>query len=161
MLSASSRRIGFLSKLKWEGRLQLVEPSGTIKDSFIAKSESNLESAKILLENERLEEAVSLAYYSMYNMLTALLFQVGIKCENHSASIILLKALFGMDNSSISLAKDERIDKQYYVDFSVTRRETVELIETAEDFNKTFFDFLSRMNSQRIEAYREQFQRLV
>ena len=125
------------------------------------KSESNLASAKILLENERLEESVSLAYYSMYNMLTAILFQVGIKCENHTASIILLNALFGIDNNNISSAKEERIDKQYYVDFNVTREDTVELIETAEEFNKNLFDFSSKMNSQKIKDFRERFLQLV
>ena len=155
------KKISFLSKLKREGKLQLVSPSETIKDSYLKKSESNLASAKILLENERLEESVSLAYYSMYNMLTAILFQVGIKCENHTASIILLNALFGIDNKNISSAKDERIDKQYYVDFSVTREDTVELIETAEEFNKNLFDFSSKMNSQKIKDYRERFLELV
>ncbi len=155
------KKISFLSKLNREGKLQLVSPSETIKDAYLAKSESNLASAKILLENERLEEAVSLAYYSMYNMLTAILFQVGIKCENHSASIILLNAIFGIDNESISSAKDERIDKQYYVDFSVTRGDTVELIDIAEDFNKNLFDFSSKMNSQKMKEYRERFLKLV
>jgi len=155
------KKISFLSKLKREGKLQLVPPSETIKDSYLKKSESNLASAKILLENERLEESVSLAYYSMYNMLTAILFQVGIKCENHTASIILLNALFGIDNNSISSAKEERIDKQYYVDFNVTRKDIVELIETAEEFNKNLFDFSSKMNSQKIKDYRERFLQLV
>ncbi len=155
------KKISFLNKLKREGKLQLVSPSETIKDSYLKKSESNLASAKILLENERLEESVSLIYYSMYNMLTAILFQVGIKCENHTASIILLNALFGIDNNSISSAKEERIDKQYYVDFSVTRKDTVELIETAEEFNKNLFDFSSKMNSQKIKDYRERFLQLV
>ncbi len=155
------KKISFLSKLKRGGKLQLVSPSETIKDSYLAKSESNLASAKILLENERLEESVSLAYYSMYNMLTAILFQVGIKCENHAASIILLNTLFGIDNKSISSAKDERVDKQYYVDFSVTREDTLELIETAEEFNKNLFDFSSKMNSQKIKNYRERFLELV
>ena len=155
------KKINFLSKLCREGKLQLVSPSETIKNSYVAKSESNLASAKILLDNQRLEESVSLAYYSMYNMLTAVLFQVGIKCENHTASIILLNALFGIDNKSISFAKDERIDKQYYVDFGVTREDTVELIETAEEFNKNLFDFSSKMNSQKIKDYRERFLKLV
>lgn len=155
------KKISFLSKIKREGKLQLVSPSETIKDSYLKKSESNLASAEILLENERLEESVSLAYYSMYNMLTAILFQVGIKCENHTASIILLNALFGIDNNSISSAKEERIDKQYYVDFSVTRKDTVELIETAEEFNKNLFDFSSKMNSQKIKDFRERFLQLV
>jgi uncharacterized protein (UPF0332 family) len=155
------KKINFLSRLYREGKLRLVSPSETIKDSYVAKSESNLVSAKILLDNQRLEESVSLAYYSMYNMLTAILFQVGIKCENHTASIILLNALFGIDNKSISFAKDERIDKQYYVDFGVTREDTAELIETAEEFNKNLFDFSSRMNSQKIKDYRERFLKLV
>lgn len=60
------KRIDFLSKLNKEGRLKLVEPSEEIKDSYIAKSESNLISAKILLSNNKLEESVGLAYYSMY-----------------------------------------------------------------------------------------------
>ena len=108
------RKINFLAKLFDEGKLQLVNPSEEIKDSYIKKSESNLISAKILLENNKLEESVSLVYYSMYHMLTALLFKVGIKCENHSASIILLKELFSIDNSGIFFAKKERVDKQYY-----------------------------------------------
>jgi uncharacterized protein (UPF0332 family) len=155
------KKISFLTRLYKEGKLQLVSPSETIKDSYVAKSESNLVSAKILLDNQRLEESVSLAYYSMYNMLTAILFQVGIKCENHTASIILLNALFGIDNKSISFAKDERIDKQYYVDFGITIEDTVELIETAEEFNKNLFDFSSKMNSQKIKDYREQFLNIV
>jgi len=155
------KKIDFLSKLKREGKLQLVSPSETIKDSYLKKSESNLASAKILLENDRLEESISLAYYSMYNMLTALLFQVGIKCENHNASIILLNTIFDIDNTSISSAKDERIDKQYYVDFSVTRQDTVNLIEVAEEFNENLFDFSSKMNTQKISDYRERFLELI
>jgi len=39
----------------------------------------------------------------------ALLFKVGIKSENHTASILLLKELFGLDNSKILNAKKERM----------------------------------------------------
>jgi len=117
------RRIKFLVKLVSEGRLESVEPSEKISISYLRKSESNLASAKILLENGHPEESVSLAYYSMYNALAALLFRIGIKCENHSASILLLKEVFRIDNSDISFAKKERIDKQYYVDFHATEED--------------------------------------
>ena len=155
------RKIGFLSKLHKEGKLQLVEPSETVRDSYIAKSESNLVSAKILLDNARLEEAVSLAYYSMYHMLGALLFLVGIKCENHAASIILLKAVFDIDNKDISFAKEERIDKQYYTDFQIAAEDVGDTIQTAEEFNKKLLDFISRLNSQKTEEYREKFESLI
>lgn len=155
------KRMDFLTKLKEEGKIRIVESSEEIKKSYIEKSESNIISAKILLKNERLEEAVSLAYYSMYHLLIALLFKTGIKSENHSASIILLKEVFGFDNAEISFAKKERIDKQYYVDFHITKEEVKDLIEKAEEFNEKLLDFISKLNNEKIKSYREKFKGLI
>ena len=83
--------MNFLNKLKRQGKLELAESSDEIKQSYLEKSESNFISAKILLKNNRLEESISLIYYSMYHTLLALLFKIGVKSENHSGSIILLK----------------------------------------------------------------------
>lgn len=155
------RKIGFLAKLHKEGKLQLVESSEAVRDSYIAKSESNLASAKILLENSRLEEAVALAYYSMYHMLGALLSRVGIKCENHGASIILLKLVFDIDNKQISLAKQERIDKQYYTDFRIAEKDVADTVLVAEEFDKKLLDFISKLDNQKIEEYRKRFEGLI
>jgi len=151
----------FLDKLIKDKKLQLVNPSEEIADSYIKKSESNLISAKILLENNKLEESVSLAYYSMYHLLTALLFRTGIKCENHTATILLLKTLFGTDNSEILLAKKERIDKQYYTNFHIIKKDVVETIEKAENFNKNLFDFISKLTGQEIEDIRKELDHLI
>jgi len=67
----------------------LVEPSDNIRDAYVKKSQSYLISAKLLLDNDRFEESVSMGYYSMYYAVMALFFATGIKCENHSAAIIL------------------------------------------------------------------------
>ena len=155
------KKINFLIKLKLDGKLQLVEPSEEIKQSYLGKSESNLISAKILLNNNRLEESVGLAYYSMYHLLTALLFKIGIKSENHSASIILLKELFNMNNKEISEAKSERIDKQYYIDFKISSEEVQNTIRIAELFNSAIFDFISKINNEQIKHYREKFKELI
>jgi uncharacterized protein (UPF0332 family) len=125
------------------------------------KSDSHLISAKLLLENDRLEESVSLTYYSMYYMLISLFFRVGIKCENHSAGIILLKELFSIDNSLISYAKKERIDKQYYVDFKIMKEEVEELIEAAEIFNSKILDFIEKLNSEKIAEFRTKMETLL
>ena len=111
------KKPSFLDKLKGEGKLELVEPSEEICASYMEKANSCLKSAKLLLENDLFENSISMSYYTMYNSLTALLFRTGIKCENNSASILLLKKLFGMGDlfEIISFAKEERIDKQYYV----------------------------------------------
>jgi len=78
----------FLNKLKKENKLELVEYSNEIRDSYLDKSDSCYKSAKILLENNLLENSIGLSYYSMYDALLSLLFGVGIKCENHSGSIL-------------------------------------------------------------------------
>src|SRR3989338_5395948 len=97
-----------------------------------------------------------MAYYSMYNMLTALLYKAGIKCENHSASIIILEELFGIDNSKIMSAKTERVDKQYYVDFEITREEVENLIKSAEQFNSMIYDFVDKLTIKRASEYKKE-----
>lgn len=155
------RRPRFFAKLLDEGKLALVDPSEEMKEAYFRKSESYLISAKLLLDNDRLEESVSMAYYSMYHALRALLFRVGIKCENHSAAIVLLRKVFDVDNSEISSAKRERIDKQYYIDFSITREEVGELIEAAERFDSKILDFAAKLNSKKISSFREKLKRLL
>jgi len=155
------KKINFLINLKKKKKLRLVEPSEEIKKSYISKSESNLISVKILLENDKLEEAIALTYYSMYHMLTALLFKIGIKCENHSASIILLEEIFDLNNLDILNAKKERIDKQYYTDFHIKKQEVIEAMKNAEEFNNKIFDFISRLNNKDIKKYRNNFKELI
>ena len=154
------KEIDFLIKLRKEGKLKLVEPSEEIKQSYIEKSESNIISAKILFENNRLEESVALSYYSMYHFLTALLFKVGIKSENHSASIILLKNIFEQDNTDISFAKRERVDKQYYINFKITKEEVEDAIRKAEIFNSRILDFISKLTNESVKIYRKRFEEL-
>ncbi len=129
----------FLNKLKKEEKLGLVEPSEDICSSYSKKSVNCLKSAKLLLKNNLYENSISMSYYAMYNLLLALLFRVGIKCENHGGSILLLKLLFEKNElyKQISDAKKERIDKQYYVTSEkdeITKEVAEELLNNAEDF---------------------------
>lgn len=126
-----------------------------MQDAYRNKSESYLMSAKILFENERLEETVSMAYYSMYYMLLALLFRTGIQCENHTGAILLLERLYGIDNEQISNAKQNRVDKQYYVDFAITSMEVAESIEEAEEFCIILFNYIERLHQGEIIRLRK------
>ena len=150
-------KMSFLAELRKKKKLELVKPSEEIKQSYIQKSESNLVSAKILLGNNKLEESVALAYYSMYHFVTALFFKAGIKSENHAASIILLKDIFGIDNKEILFAKKERLDKQYYVGFKITKEEVFDGIRKAEIFNGAMNDFISKITNEAIAKAREKF----
>ena len=151
----------FLIRLFKENKLQLVDPSIEISDSYSEKSESNLISSKILFENERLEESVSLIYYSMYNLVLSLLFRIGIKSENHSASIILLKEIFNFDNSLINEAKVERIDKQYYTDFRITKKEVEQGILNAEGFNGNLKAFVSELKKSDTDIYGNKLKEII
>ncbi len=143
-------------KLKKKGKIKLVEPSEEIKESYVNKSDNSLKSAKILLKNGQVNDSIPLAYYSMYHIATALLYKVGIKCENHSATIMLLKELFNLDNSKINFAKTERIDKQYYVDFIVTEKDATDLIKIANEFNLMLYEFIDRLTNKKARDYRQE-----
>jgi len=152
---------GFLKKLYNDKDLQLVAPNDGVKAAYLKKSESFLASAKLLRDNERFEESVSLTYYSMYYSVLALLFATGIKCENHSAAIILLDDIFGIDNSAIKSAKSERIDKQYYVATAPVRSEVITLIKTAELFNAELLDAIDRLTKDKIDSFRKKLLKLI
>ena len=147
------RKISFLSKLNKEGKLRDVEPSDDIKNAYLQRSNESLSSAKALLNIGNLKDAVALSYYSMYHCVLAALFKIGIKSENHTASLILLKEVFGMDNAQIIKAKSERVDKQYYVDFHVNKDEASGSIKVAEGFIAEINNLIATLNEEEIESY--------
>lgn len=155
------QNVRFLIKLKQKRKLELIAPNEEVKESYLKKSDSNLISSKILLENNKLEEAVSLAYYSAYNLLLSLLFRTGIKSENHYASIILLKEIFDLSNDFLLSARKERIRVQYYVDFNITKNGILELISKIEEFNADLSDFISKLTNERIDFYRNKFIKII
>src|SRR3989344_7288746 len=155
------KKPSFLSKLKKEDKLELVEPSEEICRSYTNKADNCLKSAKLLLQHNLYENSVSMSYYTMYNLLTALLFKCGMKCENHAASIILFKRLFGRADlfKTISFAKEERIDKQYYVtskkDFVLTKEATEDMLKMAEDFLVKMKLLTAELKNEQIVNLRE------
>ena len=145
---------GLLHKLVREGVLKKTNPSDNVCKSYIEKSRSNLAAAKLLVENKMLEEATSLIYYSMYNLVLALLYRVGLKSENYSASIYLLGEVFEIEIESIKEAKKERIDKQYYTGFEIAKEDLDAGIIMAEDFNRELNGFILGLNAETIEEYK-------
>lgn len=160
------KKANFLAKLKKEGKLELVEPSEEMKISYLQKAENCLKSAKLLFQNQLYENSTSEAYYCMYNSLLALLFKTGIKSENHSASIVILKKLFKEDAlyNIISLAKEERIDKQYYVEsqqiVKATKESCNNIIIKSEGFLIKMKLLISQLNNQKIDLIRKSFDSL-
>jgi uncharacterized protein (UPF0332 family) len=157
------KELDFLKKLKRKGIIELVEPSEEMKSSYLVKAENCLKSAKILFQNQLYENSTSEAYYCMYNSLLALFFKIGIKSENHSASIILFDKLFRNKElvKIISWAKEERIDKQYYVEtqqiVKVTKESCSKMISKTEDFLVKMKLTISELNNEKISSAKEFF----
>ena len=126
-----------------------------------------MKSSKILFRNELYENSTSEAYYSIYNSILSLLFKIGIKSENHSASIILIDMLFDRkDLVKIALwAKEERIDKQYYVETQQVLKATKEsckgMIVKAEGFLLKIKVIISELNFEEISKIRKSFEELL
>ncbi len=160
------KRNNFLNKLKVEEILELVEPSEEVCESYLEKSDNCLTAARLLLNNNLYENSVSMSYYAMYNSLIALLFRTGIKCENHAGSILLLKLLFGKQElfKLISNAREERIDKEYYVTTEkdeLTKEATQELLVDTENFVVKIKLIIKKLNNEYIDEIRKKFKTLV
>jgi uncharacterized protein (UPF0332 family) len=153
------RKIPFIESLIAEGKIKIVGPSEDVADSYSKKSSNSLRAAKILIEQNLAEEAISMAYYAMYHKVTSIFHITGIKCENHSATIILLTELFGVDNKDISFAKNERVDKQYYTDIELTIEEARTLIRLAESFLDVVELFLDNLTQERKKEYLADFKK--
>ena len=160
------KKVDFLNKIREEGKLKIIEPSEEMKISYLQKAENCPKSAKLLFQNQLYENSTSEAYYCMYNSLLALLFKTGIKSENHSASIILLKILFNEEvlHKIISFAKEERIDKQYYIEShqitKVTKESCKNMVLKSEDFLVKMKLLISKLSNEKINSVRDSFESL-
>jgi len=158
------KKANFLNKLREERKLELVEPSEEIKEAYLIKAGNCLKSAKILLQNGLYENSVTEAYFAMYNCVLALLYKVGIKSENHSASIVLVGKLFKATElfKAISSAKEERIDQQYYVEseqkHNVTKGSCNDMVTKTEDFMIKTKLLVGKMNNEDVNRIRKDFE---
>ena len=156
----------FLARLREERRLERGDPSPEISASYLKKSADCLKASKILFREGLYENAIGEAYFSMYDAALSLLFYCGIKCENHSAAMILLKELFKLErlSASLSFAKRERIDKQYYVaDKSsalALKNSSFSLIRRSEEFILEARAYMERLTSSEIGSIQEGLGRL-
>ena len=149
----------FIEKLIKEKKIKLVESSNEISESYLIKSDNSLVSSKTLLGIGNYDDAIALTYYSMYYSVLSLLFKCGIKCENHTGAVILLKELFGLDNHELDKAKKDRIDRQYYIDFKTSKEELKDAVIIAEEFNALIKEKIETLKKSEIITIHEEFKK--
>lgn len=160
------KKSNFLNKLKKEESLKLVEPSEEISKSYLIKSDKCIQVAKLAYDAGIYENAVSEAYYSLYNVVQALFYKCGIKNENHSGAVLLIKQLFNLDNYYLIFSefKKDRINNQYYISIlntePINKEKCNERIRTAQKFNAELRAYSGNLTLQEINNIRKAFKEI-
>lgn len=146
-------------KLKWcfkiKDGLRIVDPNERLAKSYLEQAKSSLLRAKKDLEDGDLLWATVAIYYAEYYALYSFLQRIGVKCENHSCSILAVSILLGENKTKmINKHKDKRIDAQYYM--KVDQESGVKAMLTeAQNFISEFDGLISGLPDTEIKEYRE------
>src|SRR3989338_9217841 len=139
---------------KLKDGLKIVEPNERLSKSYLEQAKSSLFRAeKDLNDNDFLWATVA-TYYAEYYALYSFLQRIGIKCENHTCSILTIGFLLGEETIiTINRHKEKRIDAQYYMktDQELNVRA---MLKEAKIFVSYFDEVSSSMTRSEIHAHR-------
>ena len=119
-----------------------VKNSEEFVKASLKRAEKALKAAKILFDNNELEDAVSRAYYAMFHAAKALLFSRNLIPKTHRGTITLFselvkKGVIGIELADMLRRAFDMRQKGDYEVYAVFGREEVEdLIKNAEGFVK-------------------------
>ena len=146
-------------KLKWcfklKDGLRLVDPNERLSKSYLEQAKlSLLRAEKDLNDNDLLWSTVAI-YYAEYYALYSFLQRIGVKCENHTCSILAVTFLLGNDKTNIiNQHKDKRIDAQYYMKVDQENK-LRKMLQEAKVFVSNFDELVSTLYDEEIKKYRE------
>lgn len=146
-------------KLKWcfkiKDGLRIVEPNERLSKSYLEQAKSSLLRAKKDFEDKDLLWTTVAIYYAEYYALYSFLQRIGVKCENHSCSILAVGILLGEDKTkTINEHKYKRIDAQYYMKVDKENKIKSMLIE-AQNLISDFNELVSNLSEKEIKEYRD------
>jgi uncharacterized protein (UPF0332 family) len=125
--------------------IKLEQPNDNLCNAYIKKAKSSLNMLESAIEKNEIDWISATAYYARYFAFYALLQKCGIKSEIHDCTISLMNFLFVNENiiekhfyNELQLAKELRVDTQYYV------TEEIDLDKLKKDSN-TAGSFVLRM----------------
>lgn len=148
-----SKKLNWCFKLK-EG-LKIVEPNERLSKSYLEQAKSSLSRAEKDLNDKDFLWATVAIYYSEYYALYSFLQRIGIKCENHTCSILTVDLLLGEEKTkTINLHKGKRLDAQYYMKVDQEDKIRV-MLKDAKIFVSQFDEIVSNLTEKEIKDYRE------
>lgn len=110
-------------------------------EKLLKNAEDRLEAAEILLENEKYEDSVNRAYYSIYNSTLALLSVKGVSQKTHRGPIRQFGKKFVKTDEvpkkySAILSKNAslRESSDYGIDPEISREDAKKSVEESREF---------------------------
>ena len=148
-----NKKLAWCFKLK-EG-LKIAESNERLSKSYLEQAKSSLLRAEKDLNDKDLLWSTVAIYYAEYYALYSFLQRIGVKCENHTCSILAVTLLLGKNKTKIiNNHKDKRIDAQYYM--KVDQESKVRMmLQEAKIFVANFDETVSNLTESEIKSYRE------
>ena len=141
--------------------IKLEEPDNNLCNAYIKKAKSALNMLDSAIEKEEIDWIATTAYYSRYFVLYALLQKCGIKSEIHDCTISLTHFLFVEEDiideqlyAELLLAKELRIDTQYYVTEQIDKEKLKTDSATAKNFVLKIEEVIENVTDKQIQKVR-------
>lgn len=142
--------------------IKMEEPNDNLCKAYIEKAKSALNMLDSAIEKEEVDWIATTAYYSRYFGLYALLQKCGIKSEIHDCTISLMHFLFVEEKiipeplyQELLLAKDLRVDTQYYVTEQINKEKLKTDSATAGKFVLMMEEIIENTTQNQIVKLRE------
>ena len=142
--------------------IKLEEPNDNLCNAYIEKAKSALNMLDSAIEKEEIDWIATTAYYSRYFVLYALLQKCGIKSEIHDCTISLMHFLLVEENiveeqvyAELLLAKDLRVDTQYYVTEQIDKEKLKTDSATARSFVLNMEEVIENITETQIQKIRQ------
>lgn len=145
-------------QLKWcfkiKDGLKEVEPNERLSKLYLEQAKSSLLRAEKDLNDKDFLWATVAVYYAEYYSLYSFLQGIGVKCENHTCSILAVTFILGEDKTkTINDHKDKRIDAQYYM--KVGQEDKIRtMLQEAKTFVSNFDEIVSNLSEEDIKTHR-------
>ena len=148
-----NKKLNWCFKLK-DG-LKIVEPNERLSKSYLEQAKLSLLRAEKDFKDDDLLWTTVAIYYAEYYALYSFLQRIGVKCENHTCSILIVTLLLGEDKTkTINQHKDKRIDAQYYM--KVDQESKIKsMLQEAKMFVSNFDEIVSNLSESEIKEYRK------
>ncbi|OGZ66606.1 MAG: hypothetical protein A2822_03215 [Candidatus Staskawiczbacteria bacterium RIFCSPHIGHO2_01_FULL_41_41] len=141
--------------------IKLEEPNNNLCNVYIKKAKSSLNMLESATEKDEIDWISTTAYYARYFAFYALLQKCGIKSEIHDCTISLMHFLFVDENlieqhfyNELQLAKELRVDTQYYVTEEIDLSKLKKDSETARSFVLGMEEVIENITEKQISIIR-------